>query len=114
MRPRRLAPTETPNRQLAPACAVILRIARGDLAGLAEHIGARIGARAEPGEMLVSSTVNDLVIGSGPRFADHGTSCDTDWSRLSAVPGSWCAALDSGRWFLRACSRGRPNSCMSQ
>jgi len=42
------------------------------LAGLAVHIGARVAARAGPGEVLVSSTVRDLVAGSGIEFADRG------------------------------------------
>lgn len=55
----------------------------GDLAGIAVHIGARIGALAQPGEVLVSSTVKDLVIGSELRFLDRGT------HRLKGVPDSW-------------------------
>ena len=43
-----------------------------DLAGIAVHIGARIGALAEPGEVLASTTVKDLVIGSGISFQDRG------------------------------------------
>lgn len=54
-----------------------------DLAGIAVHIGARIGALAQPGEVLVSSTVKDLVIGSELRFHDRGT------HRLRGVPDSW-------------------------
>ena len=44
----------------------------GDLAGIAVHIGARIGGLAQPGEVLVSTTVKDLVIGSGITFEDRG------------------------------------------
>ena len=43
-----------------------------DVRGLAVHIGARIAALAEAGEVLVSSTVKDLVVGSGIEFEDHG------------------------------------------
>ena len=43
-----------------------------DVAGIAVAIGARIGALAAPGEVLVSSTVKDLVVGSGLSFADRG------------------------------------------
>jgi class 3 adenylate cyclase len=39
---------------------------------IAVHIGARISALAGPGEVLVSSTVKDLVIGSGIAFEDRG------------------------------------------
>lgn len=45
----------------------------GDVGGIAVHIGARVAALAGAGEVLVSSTVRDLVAGSGLRFADRGT-----------------------------------------
>ena len=51
--------------------------------GIAVHIGARIGAKAEPGQVLVSSTVKDLVAGSGLAFEDHGE------QELKGVPGAW-------------------------
>ena len=54
-----------------------------DLGGLAVHIGARVGALAGPGEVLVSGTVKDLVVGSGMNFADRGE------QELKGVPGSW-------------------------
>jgi class 3 adenylate cyclase len=54
-----------------------------DLGGLAVHIAARVGARATAGEVLVSSTVKDLVIGSGIDFADRGE------HELKGVPGAW-------------------------
>ena len=44
-----------------------------DLAGIAVHIGSRIGGLAQPGEVLVSNTVKDLVIGSGITFEDRGS-----------------------------------------
>ena len=53
------------------------------LAGVAVHIGARVAATAEPGQVVVSSTVKDLVAGSGLRFADLGTHA------LKGVPGEW-------------------------
>ncbi|MBV8431238.1 MAG: adenylate/guanylate cyclase domain-containing protein, partial [Solirubrobacterales bacterium] len=55
----------------------------GDLAGMAVHIGARVGASAESGEVLVSSTVKDLVVGSELRFEDRGI------RELRGVPGEW-------------------------
>ena len=55
----------------------------GDVAGIAVHIGARVGASAGPGEVLVSSTVKDLVAGSGFEFADRGA------HTLKGVPGEW-------------------------
>jgi class 3 adenylate cyclase len=45
---------------------------RDDIAGIAVHIAARVAAEAEPGETVVSSTVRDLVAGSGLRFQDRG------------------------------------------
>jgi class 3 adenylate cyclase len=54
-----------------------------DVGGMAVNIGARIGATARPGEVLVSSTVKDLVVGSGLRFADRGE------HSLRGVPGEW-------------------------
>jgi class 3 adenylate cyclase len=55
----------------------------GKLGGIAIPTGARIAAIAEPGEVLVSSTVRDLVAGSGISFADRGT------HELKGVPGEW-------------------------
>jgi class 3 adenylate cyclase len=55
----------------------------GDLAGIAVHIGARVAALAAAGEVLVTSTVRDLVAGSGIGFADRGQ------HELKGVPGSW-------------------------
>jgi class 3 adenylate cyclase len=54
-----------------------------DLGGLAVHIGARVAARAQPGELLVSSTVKDLVVGCGLEFSDRGK------HELKGVPGAW-------------------------
>lgn len=54
-----------------------------DLAGIAVHIGARVSALAGPGEVLVTSTVRDLVAGSGIEFTDRGI------RELKGVPGSW-------------------------
>jgi pimeloyl-ACP methyl ester carboxylesterase len=54
-----------------------------DIAGLAVHVGARIADLAEPGEVLVSRTVKDLVVGSGLAFEDRGT------HELAGVPDSW-------------------------
>jgi class 3 adenylate cyclase len=54
-----------------------------NLAGIALHIGARIQGEAEPGEVLVSSTVRDLVVGSELEFEPRG---DVE---LRGVPGTW-------------------------
>ena len=48
-----------------------IELKREDIGGIAVHIAARVAALAEPGESLVSSTVRDLVAGSGLRFADR-------------------------------------------
>jgi class 3 adenylate cyclase len=53
------------------------------IGGLAVHIGARVTAAAGVGDVLVSSTVKDLVAGSGLRFEDRGTHA------LKGVPGDW-------------------------
>ena len=54
-----------------------------DVGGIAVHIGARVAALAGAHEVLVSSTVKDLVAGSGLRFADRGN------RSLKGVPGEW-------------------------
>jgi class 3 adenylate cyclase len=54
-----------------------------NLGGLTVHIAARVGALARPGEVLVSSTVKDLVAGSGIDFVDRGE------HELKGVPGTW-------------------------
>ena len=54
-----------------------------DVAGLAVHIAARVMASAPPGRVLTSSTVRDLVVGSGLRFEDRGR------RELRGVPGEW-------------------------
>jgi class 3 adenylate cyclase len=54
-----------------------------DVSGIAVHIGARVSGRAAPGEILVSSTVKDLVTGSDLRFVERGT------HSLQGVPGEW-------------------------
>ena len=54
-----------------------------DVAGIAVHIGARVMAQAGPGEVLASSTVKDLVVGSGLEFEDRGV------HSLRGVPDQW-------------------------
>jgi class 3 adenylate cyclase len=60
-----------------------LEVRRDDLGGLAVHIAARVMSMADGGEVLVSSTVKDLVAGSGIDFEDRGT------HELRGVPGDW-------------------------
>ncbi|ULL00766.1 adenylate/guanylate cyclase domain-containing protein [Bradyrhizobium sp. I71] len=54
-----------------------------DIGGIAVHIGARVAALAGASEVLVSSTVRDLVAGSGLRFGDRGN------HSLKGIPGDW-------------------------
>jgi class 3 adenylate cyclase len=54
-----------------------------DIGGIAVHIGARVSALAGANEVLVSSTLRDLVIGSGLDFEDRGT------HSLKGGPGEW-------------------------
>jgi pimeloyl-ACP methyl ester carboxylesterase len=96
-----LAAFDGPARAVRGACAIGdavrvlgLRIRSGlhtgecevigdKLGGIAVHIGARVAALAKPDEILVSSTVKDLVAGSGLRFQDRGV------HSLRGVPGEW-------------------------
>jgi class 3 adenylate cyclase/dienelactone hydrolase len=55
----------------------------GKVSGIAVHTGARVAAHAAPGEVLVSSTVKDLVAGSGLEFEDRGV------HELKGIPGEW-------------------------
>jgi class 3 adenylate cyclase len=60
-----------------------IELSGGDVQGIAVHIGARIAALAGAGEVLVSSTVKDLIAGSGIQFVDRGS------HELRGVPGEW-------------------------
>jgi class 3 adenylate cyclase len=96
-----LATFDGPARAIACACAIRdavgqlglgvraglhtgeLDITDSDVAGIAVHIGQRVSSLAQPGEVLVSRTVVDLVVGSGIQFSDRG---EYD---LKGVPGTW-------------------------
>jgi class 3 adenylate cyclase len=67
----------------------------GDIGGIAVHIGARVTALACGGEVLVSSTVKDLVVGSELEFDDRGT------HQLRGVPGEWRLYALNGAQRLR-------------
>ena len=60
-----------------------VEIVGDDVAGIAVHTGARVAALADANEVLVSSTVRDLVAGSGIEFEERGE------HELKGVPGSW-------------------------
>jgi class 3 adenylate cyclase len=90
-----------PGRAVRCACAIVEEIRRlgidvraglhtgeceeidDNIGGIAVHIGARVAALAGPSQVLVSSTVRDLVAGSGLRFGDRGS------RSLKGVPGEW-------------------------
>jgi class 3 adenylate cyclase len=96
-----LATFDGPARAIRCACAVHEKLATlglqarsglhtgeceligDDIGGIAVHIGARVAAAAGANEVLVSSTVRDLVAGSGIQFDDLGTHA------LKGVPGEW-------------------------
>ncbi|MGH7550474.1 MAG: adenylate/guanylate cyclase domain-containing protein, partial [Gemmatimonadota bacterium] len=74
-----------------------------DLTGLAVHVGSRIAAKAEPGEILVSNAVREMEAGAGFRFEDRGS------HELKGVPDEWRlfaleslpagSAFRTGRWL---------------
>jgi pimeloyl-ACP methyl ester carboxylesterase len=96
-----LATFDGPARAIRCACAIVgamrelglsiraglhtgeCEVADGKVAGIAVHTGARVAAQAADGEVLVSSTVKDLVAGSGIEFADRGI------HELKGIPGEW-------------------------
>ena len=59
------------------------RLIDGHIGGIAVHIAARVAALAGAGEILVSRTVKDLVVGSGVAFDDRGVHA------LKGVEGTW-------------------------
>jgi class 3 adenylate cyclase/pimeloyl-ACP methyl ester carboxylesterase len=96
-----LATFDGPARAIRCACAIVAGmrdlglsvraglhtgecvVADGKVAGIAVHTGARVAALAEADEVLVSSTVRDLVAGSGIQFSDRGAHA------LKGIPGEW-------------------------
>ena len=60
-----------------------IELAGENIRGIAVHIGTRVMSMAGPREVLVSSTVKDLVAGSGIEFEDRGE------HTLKGVPGTW-------------------------
>lgn len=60
-----------------------IEVRGSDIAGMAVHIGARVSGLAQSGEILATTTVRDLVVGSGISFTDRGT------HELKGVPGRW-------------------------
>jgi class 3 adenylate cyclase len=96
-----LASFDGPARAITCACAIVeavpelgldvraglhageCEVANGKVAGIAVHTGARVASLAEPKEVLVSSTVKDLVAGSEIEFEDRGS------HELKGIPGEW-------------------------
>jgi class 3 adenylate cyclase len=96
-----LASFDGPARAISCACAIVegvrelglevraglhtgeCELVDGKVAGIAVHTGARVAALAGASEVLVSSTVRDLVAGSGIAFREHGV------HELKGVPGEW-------------------------
>ena len=96
-----LAAFDGPARAIRCACAIVesvrdlglsvraglhtgeCEVTDGNLAGIAVHTGARVAALAGPDEVLVSTTVRDLVAGSGIQFSDRGAHA------LKGIPGEW-------------------------
>jgi class 3 adenylate cyclase len=60
-----------------------IEVRASDVAGIAVHLTARVMATAQPGEVITSSTVRDLVVGSGLEFEDRGARA------LTGLPGEW-------------------------
>lgn len=68
-----------------------IELAGGDVRGIGVHLAARVMAVANPGEVLVTRTVEDLVAGSGIVFEGRGAHA------LKGIPGTWdLAAAVSG------------------
>jgi pimeloyl-ACP methyl ester carboxylesterase len=65
-------------------------LVEGKVAGIAVHTGARVASHAKPSEVLVSSTVKDLVAGSGLSFEERGV------HELKGIPGEWTLFAVSG------------------
>jgi class 3 adenylate cyclase/DNA-binding CsgD family transcriptional regulator len=73
-----------------------------DLAGIAVHLTARVLATAQPGEVITSGTVTDLVVGSGLEFELRGTQV------LTGVPGEWRLYATTGDAEQSATGAGEP------
>jgi hypothetical protein len=91
-----------PSRSLAGIHTGECEASDRSLRGVAVHIGARVLGLANPGEVLVSSTVKDLVVGSGTHFADRGR------HRLKGLPEEWrlFAVVDQGPVDTPLAARG--------
>jgi hypothetical protein len=78
-----LDPHDTVNAKKKGSAPNALELRGEDIGGIGVHIGARVSALAGPNDVLVSSTLRDLVIGSGLEFEERGA------HELKGVPGEW-------------------------
>jgi hypothetical protein len=74
-----------------------IEVKADDISGIAVHIAARVAARAQGGQVLVSSTVRDLVAGSGLTFADLGSARTKGLGRTTPAVLD-CAAIGVMVW----------------
>jgi class 3 adenylate cyclase/pimeloyl-ACP methyl ester carboxylesterase/DNA-binding CsgD family transcriptional regulator len=85
-----------------------------DVGGIAVHVGARVMTEAAPNEILVSSTVRDLVAGSGLGFADRGKysleGIEGECDLFAFVPDTFASLTDSEREMLGLIAEGLSNS----
>jgi class 3 adenylate cyclase len=81
-----------------------------DVGGIAVHLGAQVMAEAGPNEVLVSSTVRDLVAGSGLGFADRGKysleGIEGEWNLFAAVPDTYASLTESEKEMLGLIAEG--------
>ena len=76
-------PQATEAQRAATGPRIASAVLLAGFGGLAIHIGSRVAGHAGAGEILVSSTVKDLVAGSGLTFEDRGR------HTLKGIPGEW-------------------------
>lgn len=82
----------------------------GEVQGIAVHLGAQVMAEAGSNEILVSSTVRDLVAGSGLGFADRGKysfeGIEGEWNLFASVPDTYASLTEGEREILGLIGEG--------
>ena len=85
-------------------------VSGGEAQGIAVHLGAQAMAEAGSNEILVSSTVRDLVTGSGLGFADQGNysfeGIEGEWNLFASVPDTYSSLTESEREILGLIGEG--------
>ena len=85
-------------------------VSGGEVQGIAVHVGALVMAEAGSDEILVSSTVRDLVAGSGLGFADRGKhsfeGVEGEWNLFASVPDPYASLTESEREILGLIGEG--------